>query len=389
MSLKVPENHRDVLIEPSRDKWPEIIKKNKDKSRINKPYMLGCGHQSTFFHPGVLFKEIAVNSFKNISQKANIVCDTEIPENVHIKLPQGTVNLKENTEKVPYCRIPPLSEEEITQSQRYLDSKFFKTMLELTETENFAGQLTNTKEIFLKKNDFSLPQVYLSDLLATYVYQEFYNGIEKRRDEFIEIYNRSLDEISYQTGIRKLEEEELPFWERDNIKMPVPKAIPLSIFFRLYLFDLYVEGVGGSHYRMSADYIIENFYKEVPPQTAVASATLWYKGEGNGNLDKDIFVTQEVIRRMQENPQEFTGNAKDINEIEDLIGSLNISDEKAEIHDRIKQKKKELISKIEDKLDEKKNKLEELKRQKDNNSREYPYFIYTEDDIKQLFKITS
>jgi hypothetical protein len=90
---------------------------------------------------------------------------------------------------------------------------------------------------------------------------------------------------------------------------------------------------------------------------------------------------------MRENPQEFTSNKKDAMEINGLIKELGKSEKKIEIHRLIKNSKEKMEAKISDKINEKEIELEELRKKDKVASREYPFFVYPEEDLIYLFNI--
>jgi hypothetical protein len=55
-----------------------------------------------------------------------------------------------------------------------------------------------------------------------------------------------------------------------------PRALPLTIFFRLLLADQFIHGIGGGRYDQVADRIIASFFKIDPPCFAVTTSTLYF-----------------------------------------------------------------------------------------------------------------
>jgi hypothetical protein len=55
-----------------------------------------------------------------------------------------------------------------------------------------------------------------------------------------------------------------------------PRALPLTIFFRLLLADQFIHGIGGGRYDQVTDRIIAGFFKIDPPCFAVTTATLYF-----------------------------------------------------------------------------------------------------------------
>lgn len=384
--FKIPQEHRQLLISPAFEEWDHLIKKNRKIEGRFKPYAVGCGHGVEFFHPGALFKEIAVNRYKK-DRGCSIVCDFD--------------NLSEKSFKFPFngcCRaiefidssnniwkkkeISKIIEEVKGNPQA---ERYFKTALRLRSRYSSLAQIiTEAREEFLRQYGFSLPYVYLSELLNTDMYRKFYERINRKKDEFARIYNIALQKMPYQTGIKNLTNGELPF-RKIGSGVTVPKVIPLTIFLRLYIFDLYVEGIGGSHYRLAADYLIRNFFNEDVPATVVASATLWY-GSVRQETTNRINELERHLRRMKENPQEFTGRKEDIEEVKKIMKYLRKSQDKRQVHQKLIAKKEEVRKKIIQQIVKKEAELKRLEENLKVSSREYPFFVYPEKDIKYLFE---
>ncbi|MFW6134054.1 MAG: hypothetical protein ACOC5R_00590 [Elusimicrobiota bacterium] len=392
--ISVPEKHRQILISPGLEEWKNIINHNKSTSKISRKLEVGCAHECSLYHPGVLFKEICADRFD--TNKANIVCDTEIPQNNFFKFPlqrkNETIKYFSKKDNLPYFLQPPPSKKIIKEIIKKTKSnsqtnKFFSVGKKiLNKTNNLAQFITKTRIIFLKEYGCTLEQIYLSNLIKGQNYKEFYEKIRSRKKDFIEIYNLSLEENEYNTGIKKLNQNELPFWYDRHTSMPVPKAIPLSIYIRMYVFDLYIEGVGGSRYHPSADYIIRNFFNFEPPKTAVASATLWHEGEKR-DIERKIARKRKKIRRMEQNPQEFINNRTDSKEIALLIEKLNKVEHKKEVYIKISEKKDQIKKKIKKDIQKEKNILTKLEAEINLISRDYPFFIYPKEDIIYLFEV--
>jgi len=65
-------------------------------------------------------------------------------------------------------------------------------------------------------------------------------------------------------------------WMRDNQVRLSPRAIPLTMFFRLFIADQFVHGIGGGRYDQVTDRIIASFFKIEPPAFSVTTATLYF-----------------------------------------------------------------------------------------------------------------
>lgn len=69
------------------------------------------------------------------------------------------------------------------------------------------------------------------------------------------------------------------FLEANQLRLS-PRALTLTMFFRLFLVDQFVHGIGGARYDQVTDRIIANYFKLDPPDFAVTTATLYFPGAG-------------------------------------------------------------------------------------------------------------
>ncbi|BAS28811.1 hypothetical protein [Limnochorda pilosa] len=90
-----------------------------------------------------------------------------------------------------------------------------------------------------------------------------------------------------------------------------PKAIPLTLFARLFLGDLFIHGTGGARYETIGDFLLaarwpEAFGREVP-RYAVCSATLRLEGAFRGHPLAELAARRErledLLRGVEHNPQ--------------------------------------------------------------------------------------
>lgn len=70
------------------------------------------------------------------------------------------------------------------------------------------------------------------------------------------------------------------FLDRHHLRI-APRALPLTIFFRLFLADQFIHGIGGGRYDQVTDRIIASFFKIDPPSFAVTTATLYFPAASN------------------------------------------------------------------------------------------------------------
>jgi hypothetical protein len=68
----------------------------------------------------------------------------------------------------------------------------------------------------------------------------------------------------------------LQSWCRRNDLWLAPRALTLTLFFRLFLADQFVHGIGGGRYDQVTDDLIARFFRIDPPCFAVTTATLYF-----------------------------------------------------------------------------------------------------------------
>ncbi|MGM0568095.1 MAG: hypothetical protein ACQESB_02625 [Elusimicrobiota bacterium] len=386
--FEIPARHKDFFVSPPCREWKEMISKNRSDLKSFRPWALGCAHQSSLYGPGVLFREALVNSF-DLNRKMHLSCDTTFAAKKEIYIPSGLNLIKLDyysfKGKAPYARISPVEEKKL---QKFINMapdnevlRFFEGALKMRmNSENIARMNVAAKQDFLKKYGYRLPQVFLTELLESRMYDDFLKSIYAKRKKFRLIYNEAIENIDFPGGIKKLEENELPLRKLDFLSGAHPKAVLLNIFLRLYVFDLYVQGVGESRYSQASDYVIDKFFGLKPPLKATASFTLYTPARDIDGLKKKLAKEKKELRRMIENPQEFVQKEHEIKEL------LNKNDSKKNIHKKIVNKKNSMRKMIEDLIEKKRVEVQKLEKILKITSRDYPFFSYGKEDINYLFK---
>ncbi|HEY8496128.1 MAG TPA: hypothetical protein VIK98_03720 [Limnochordales bacterium] len=110
-----------------------------------------------------------------------------------------------------------------------------------------------------------------------------------------------------------------------------PKAVPLTVFHRLFVADLFVHGTGGGRYDQVTDALIADWFGIAPPRFAVVSASL-YLPLGERPVPASALQAQRrKLRDLVFNPQRFAWEAGELDDgaialirrKEDLIGAIN------------------------------------------------------------------
>src|SRR5665213_2310386 len=85
-----------------------------------------------------------------------------------------------------------------------------------------------------------------------------------------------------------------------------PKAIPQTLFLRMYLCDFFIHGIGGGFYEEVGDLFFQKTFQVTPPVYGVISAT--YLVDFNGSKKLDLIVDREKAleswkRILEQNPE--------------------------------------------------------------------------------------
>ena len=84
-----------------------------------------------------------------------------------------------------------------------------------------------------------------------------------------------------------------------------PRALTMTMFFRLFCCDLFIHGMGGARYEPANDAIIREFFAAEPPVYVTASATLFVKPKAPAPSAQGLVEMRQRIRRMKMTPERF------------------------------------------------------------------------------------
>ena len=102
-----------------------------------------------------------------------------------------------------------------------------------------------------------------------------------------------------------------------------PKAVPLTLFARLFLADWFVHGLGGAEYEPVTDRIIRDYYRIEPPAFGVATCTMTLNAK-NQPAPPEPGVSQltRTLRDIRHNPEKYIDQAvRKTPAVASLIGS--------------------------------------------------------------------
>ncbi|MFH1453759.1 MAG: hypothetical protein ABIH00_07245, partial [Armatimonadota bacterium] len=80
------------------------------------------------------------------------------------------------------------------------------------------------------------------------------------------------------------------------------KAVTLMMYFRTFVSDLFLHGVGGAKYDVITDEIIQKYYKIKPPSYASATLTLYMDLPDVKYNEKERFETEKKLIQIKHNP---------------------------------------------------------------------------------------
>lgn len=322
--------------------------------------VVATGHQPVLPHPGVWFKNHLVSHLAKRLGCAgvNFVVDNDTVDLRAIRAP-AVVDGVLTTESVPFIECPRgIAAEEIGVPAGAMDAlaevaRLAEAALDGSIAGEFAAAAKPMDDLplfvtFPRRRieesfgvcNFDVP---IGMLAGTDAFLAFCAHIIANAERFVEIYNRVLDRHRAERGItnpvepspnlvRKGGRLELPFWvwrkgkrrrpmfvNVDDVADPPgalrkmadeglkirPRALTMTMFFRLFCCDLFVHGIGGALYEPVNDGIIREFFGVEPPGYVVASATLFVKPKVPVPVAEDAVELRQKIRRMKATPERF------------------------------------------------------------------------------------
>lgn len=179
-----------------------------------------------------------------------------------------------------------------------------------------------------------------------------------------------------------------------------PKAISLTLFLRLFFTDLFIHGISGAKYDEVTDGIIEEYFKVQPPGYIAVSLTLFPDLPLKGVQKIDIDKLKIIIRNIEFKPEMYEDKIADqelkkkfrelIDEKQKLLQYVPSGKDKKEYYQHIKAITETLSSFLDKYYLECTKQLKVLEKQEQENNiicyREYPYFLYDVDRVKNTIK---
>lgn len=330
--------------------------------------VIGTGHQATWHHCGILAKDIVSEAFSRSLKSTNvhIVLDHDIQDSL-INLPISDKTNDSPNSFTPEAKIPLEFRDfntGLVDISKYPQNAFCRRwkkdniLAKASEKASFPDATTYLQGIL--KSRLGIKPLYLpvSKICQTRAFEIFLANILRNSDNFIQIYNNAILNLSRHNSnvarsIKTLQTRDgnrinLPFWiststgkrhncwitsnkhmqniyadneyvckfiSDKNILKEIssqgyyirPKAITLMLFLRLYLFDWFIHGIGGGKYETITDYILKHFYNEKNTYYGVVSLTSTLLEDKNllCQSNKKVEKLISLSRKMRSNPERF------------------------------------------------------------------------------------
>ena len=178
------------------------------------------------------------------------------------------------------------------------------------------------------------------------------------------------------------------------------KALVTTIYMRLFLFDIFVHGIGGGNYDIITDEIIRDFFGIDPPAYAVATANVAMPFQQRQVSRKELIKLREQASHLYHGPHNFAGKLlPDDHSVAQLLTErrevIRIQEQTTDKDDkaRLFRKTKGLDARLRDKvvpfIADRKSEIRELEETLQYNSivtgREYPFCIYPEEVLRKVY----
>ena len=336
---------------------------------------------------------------------------------------------------------------------KYAEIFFQKGESALSSSKNLAEFLVKTKKGYEASDGLQYFDIMLSRICKTRSFLLFTLHIAQNIKRFHDIYNQLLEEYRISHKLRykanpfpdlkkDADKFEIPFWcIIDNKRKPVwvihegscisiclediclfrykkgdfdyaikiidegeinlrPKAVLLTLFFRLFFSDIFIHGISGAKYDEITDGIMEKYYEIKPPHYISASLTLFPDLPIDRIQINDVENLKTIIRNIKLKPEIFEDKVegqeakekfnKLIEEKKKLFHQKPSKKEKKDHYRKLKTVTEELSIFLENYCLEVNDQLKILEEKDDENQtvsfREFPYFFYDINKVKEMIK---
>jgi len=421
---------RDYLLH--RNELKKVLPGGNDTSSRR---IFATGHQIEFFHPGILFKETEAARLAQEWEGTAItfVLDND-PASIKLDYPLLEVSAKKTLfEKKSlylgnsFFKIDSVSIDQINSELlkvlsflKIKSSHFHPKIIphlinsiniiinNISRSKNLTELITKSRIENLQQTGRNIFPVYISDLIHMKAWKFFTELIINDIKHFRTIYNKSVEKYrklhkikNHAQPVPDLKEDEFPFWtyypetnkrtksNSENITRGIllPRAITLSLFFRIFACDLFIHGAGGAKYDEVTSTILTDFFNI--PQTGFLIRTRTLKPEF---IDNDYFnhlrslpdpdIIKNNIRFYNYHPEKLVSpTEKYYVERNALINEKKYSATNLKLlHQKLESNRQKLVDLIHHQVARQEEIYHEAEKNKSQinllNDRSLPYFFY-------------
>ena len=316
--------------------------------RLGSPdLIIATGHQPTLFHPGIWLKNhLAGRLARSVgAASVNFIVDNDTVDVSAIRVPvESEDGLAVREAPFIDCpagvaaeevRVPECACEALAEAARLGESALAGSLA--AEFAGAVGPAETVAELVARprrrlEEGFGLSNLELpvSRLCETEAFGIFRDHIVANAERFAAVHNAALERYRAAERISNAVDPvpnlgvqagrlELPFWvwRSGGLRRPMfvggesgagrkvrPRALTMTLFFRLFCCDLFIHGMGGARYEPVNDGIIREFFGVEPPGYVAASGTLFVRPR-RAVPGADTAALRQRLRRLQSTPEQF------------------------------------------------------------------------------------
>jgi hypothetical protein len=378
-----------VLLAPDPAAWPKLLQRDTPYARAtrqaiglatDKPVVLS-GHQGTVWHPGILAKRFALQSYSHAHNAdcAWIVVDQDTPDPWKLEYParEGHLLAREVViakqradDATPLCvrnavRPSPGAFEPAVDSMHSRWQELIEQLESHADAPNAAAQINRATNALL---DDGVRTIMASTLHTTPVMERMVQRMRTEPELCARAYN---DAVTQHGGARVLIQRgsdwELPLWQLGPLRRPVfastlesidpttlaPRALAMTAMLRLDACDLFIHGTGGGatgtdqgYDRATEAWIAHWLGEDLAPSVVVSADLRLPLLEGMDATplsDEDLMHAVHRAHTARHNPS-LVGDSQKAREKAELVAQIAASSDPRErgrlyrqMHDQLEE----------------------------------------------------
>ncbi|MHC4217661.1 MAG: hypothetical protein ACYSU7_04310 [Planctomycetota bacterium] len=316
---------------------------------VDRP-VVATGHQTLLWHPGILVKYFAVNSFAGDRRDfavANLIVDQHTGDfgrfDVPVRREDGTLASRSLTLTTARPGVPMVDHPAFSPPDVYPDlnaaipsvaagvERIVTAVAAHREQPNAARQMAAALDDLMSPWVAPMPGVGSSDLMGTSLGAALLRAMADDPQRCAATYNAAVRSVP-DSGIPELEVTpdavDLPLWRlnpdgrREHANESdarrcldegcrctegrcrlLPRALLLTALVRLGMCDLFIHGTGGANYDRAMERWLEHWLGIRPAPIAVATATLRLPLDGSGPDEPEVAAALHAARRARHDPE--------------------------------------------------------------------------------------